>query len=194
MQEWEERHIGEDGVPVRAAEQLHMLAVHETKRLQKQGAKVSQPILSRTAKSTLKAGQVVGILSVPNATLEILPKIDGCDQAIRRSLLRMIAVALNLPIAVSESASMAVQRQNLLEVFIQFFAEALLDIARRGLPHRYLSRRDDLSYLRGKLDIRHQLLHNATRSDRLACVYDELSVDTPLNRILSAAVCGCSKR
>ena len=42
--------------------------------------------------------------------------------------------------------------------------------------------------LRGKLDIGRQLARHAGRADRLACVYEELSVDTPLNRVLKAAV------
>ena len=83
---------------------------------------------------------------------------------------------------------MATQRENLLEILIRLFADRLLVAVRRGLPLRYRRREEDLPLLRGKLDIRRQLLHHATRADRLASAYDELSVDTPLNRVLSAAV------
>ena len=59
---------------------------------------------------------------------------------------------------------------------------------RRGLPHRYRLREDDLPLLRGKLNVPRQLARYAIRADRLACSFDELSVDTPLNRVLKAAV------
>ena len=42
--------------------------------------------------------------------------------------------------------------------------------------------------LRGKLDVRRQLTRHAVRADRLACRFDELSVDTPVNRVFKAAV------
>lgn len=120
--------------------------------------------------------------------MEILPKIDGEDGAVRRSLTRMLAVALGISVADRDTSSMATQREDLLEVLVRLFAERLLVSVRRGLPHRYRRREENLAVLRGKLDIRHQLLRNTTRADRLACAYDELSVDTPLNRVLRAAV------
>lgn len=184
VREWQELPIGANGVTEAAARRLHKLAERETRRL-----RVPQPVLTRTARPGLRAGQVVGVLTVPGASLEILPKIDGeRDGTIRRSLTRMLAVVLRLPIADSESSPMAPQRRDLLEILVQLFADRLLAAARRGLPHRYRQREDDLPLLRGKLDIRRQLAKHAARADRLSCVYEELSVDTPLNRVLRAAV------
>ena len=184
VREWQELPIGERGVSSATAQRLHALAERETRRL-----RLAQPVLSRTARPGLRAGQVVGVLSVPGASLEILPKIDGdADSGVRRSLTRMLAIALGLPVSEHETSSMATQRENLLEIVVRLFAERLLVAVRRGLPLRYRRREEDLPLLRGKLDIRRQLLHHATRADRLACSYDELSVDTPLNRVLSAAV------
>ncbi len=183
VREWEELPIGENGVSPDAARRLHSFAGRETRRL-----RVPQPVLSMTARPALRAGQVVGVLSVPGASVEILPKIDGEDGAVRRSLTRMLAVALGISVADRDTSSMATQREDMLEVLVRLFADRLLVSVRRGLPHRYRRREENLALLRGKLDIRHQLLRNTTRADRLACAYDELSVDTPLNRVLRAAV------
>lgn len=120
--------------------------------------------------------------------MEILPKIDGGDGAVRRALTRMLAIALGISVADRDTSSMATQREDMLEVLVRLFADRLLVSVRRGLPHRYRRREENLAVLRGKLDIRHQLLRNTSRADRLACAYDELSVDTPLNRVLRAAV------
>ena len=183
VREWEDLPIGENGVSPGAAKRLHAFAKRETRRL-----RVPQPVLSLTARPALRAGQVVGVLSVPGASVEILPKIDGEDGAVRRSLTRMLAIALGISVADRDTSSMAIQREDLLEVLVRLFAERLLASVRRGLPHRYRRLEEDLAVLRGKLDIRRQLLRHTTRADRLACAYDELSVDTPLNRVLRAAV------
>ena len=100
----------------------------------------------------------------------------------------MLAVAHGLPVADSEPASLETQRENLLEILIRLFATRLLAAVRRGLPHRYRLVEDDLRVLRGKLDVRRQLTRHAVRRELLACRFDELSVDTPLNRVLKAAV------
>ncbi len=125
---------------------------------------------------------------MPGTSVEILPKIDGENGAVRQSLTRMLAVVLGISVADHDTSSMATQREDVLEILMKLFAERLLGSVRRGLPHRYRRCEEDLAVLRGKLDIPRQLLRHTTRADRLACAYDELSVDTPMNRVLKAAV------
>ena len=184
IREWGHLSIGKDGVSPEAAGRLHKLAERERRRL-----RTPQPILTRTAQSSLQAGQVVGVLAVPGASVEILPKIgDDEDRAVRVALARMLAVAWGLPVADSEPALLATQRMDLLEVLVRLFADRLLAAVRRGLPHRYCLKEEDLPLLRGKLDVHRQLSRHVVRADRLACRFDELSVDTPFNRVLKAAV------
>ena len=142
----------------------------------------------------LKAQQVVGILSVPGRTVEILPKIDGDDGAVRKALMRMLDVALDLRVADSELSAFDTQRQDLLEHLARLFANRLRAAVRRGLPHRYITHEDDLPALRGRLNITRQVTHLAVRPDRLACRFDEFSEDTPLNRVLKAAAARLARR
>ena len=182
IQEWGHLPIGENGVSPRVAARLHSLAVRETRRL-----RVPNPVLTMTTRPSLRAGQVVGVLAVPGASVEILPKIDGDGEVgVRQALIHMLTVAWGLRVADSEPASIAIQKESLLEVIIRLFANRLLVVVRRGLPHRYLTMENDLPLLRGKLNVRRQLLKHAFRGDRLACLYDELSMDTSLNRVLKA--------
>ena len=184
IREWGHLSIGTDGVSPEAAGRLHKLAERETRRL---GA--PQPILARTALPSLQAGQVVGVLATPGASVEILPKIgEEEDNSVRVALARMLAVAWGLPVADSDPALLDTQRWDLLEVLVRLFADRLLAAVRRGLPHRYRPREEDLPVLRGKLDVRRQLSRHVVRADRLACSFHELSVDTPFNRVLKAAV------
>ncbi len=185
VKEWKDLPIGGDnGITESDAQRLHALAEKATIRL-----KIPHPVLTRTAKPSLSAGQVVGVLATPRVNLEILPKIDSDDDnTLRRSLVRMLAVAKNLPIADHELAHLDIQHENLLEVLIRIFSNRLLEAVRRGLPHRYLRHEDDLPRLRGKLHVPRQFTRNAVRPDRIACVFDEFSADTPLNRVLKATV------
>lgn len=185
IKEWEELSIGKSGQLVdRDAQRLHKLAERIKGRLKGRPA-----VLTRTATPGLKAGQVVGVLTTPSATVEILPKIDAeDDRSLRQSLVRMLAVARKLPIADHDLAPLEIQHENLLEVLIRIFSNRLHSAIRRGLPHRYIDHEDDLPRLKGKLNVKRQFSRNAVRPDRLACAFDEFSPDTPLNRVLKAAV------
>ena len=184
LREWGELRIGGGGLAETDAKRLHALAERASKRL-KPG---SGGVLTRTSRS-LKAGQVVGVLAVPGGrTLEILPKIDDDEGATRRALIRMLVVAFDLPVADGDLAAMDTQRRDLLELLVRLFAVRLRNAVRGGPPRRYVAREEDLGALRGRLDVRRQFTRFAVRPDRLACRYDELSEDTPLNRVLKAAV------
>lgn len=184
IREWRDLPIGGNGVPPSVADRLHALADRATRRL-----RVAQPVLTRTAMPSLRAGQVVGLLAVPGWSVEILPKIGGEeDGAVRRALVHMLAVAWGVPVADCTAALLATQRKDLLETLVRLFADTLLAAVRRGLPHRYRLKEDVLPLLRGKLDMRRQLTGHAFRPDQFACSFDELSVDTPLNRVLKSAV------
>ena len=168
------------------ARRLYALAERARRRLERLDKKPS-PVLTLTHRG-LKAGQVVGILAVPGKTLEILPKIDGDDAAVRIALVHMLAVAHGLRVADGELTSLDTQRRDLLELLIGLFANRLLAAVRRGLPRRYVGHEDDLRLLRGRLNVIRQVTHLAARPDLLACRFDEFSEDTPLNRVLKAAV------
>ena len=171
------------GLTEKEAERLYTLAERARQRLHRK-----PPVLTRTHGGGLKAEQVVGVLAVPGKTLEILPKIDGDDGAVRKALIHMLAVAHDLRVADGELASLDTQRRDLLELLIGLFANRLLSAVRRCLPRRYIAYEDDLKLLRGRLDVTRQVTHLAARPDLLACRFDELSEDTPLNRVLKAAV------
>ena len=158
------------------------------------GRRLKQPqrVLTRVAGTRggeqLRTGQVVGVLAIPGQTFEILPKIAGDDGSVRRALIHMIAVAHNVPLAEGELAALGSQRQSLLELVMALFVRRLATAVQRGLPRRYMEREEDLGLLRGRLNVVRQFTQLAVRTDVLACRFDELSENTPLNRVLKAAV------
>ena len=183
IREWEDLPVGADDTEKRDARRLQRVAERAARRL----GLDTTAVLARTPNG-LKAGQVVGVLVTPGSTLEILPKIDGNDGAVRAALVRMLAVTLKLRVATGEITALETQRHDLLELLIRLFAVRLAVAVRRGLPRHYRQRAEDLKLMRGRLNVTRQLTRLAIRSDLLACRFDELSVDTPLNRVLKAAV------
>lgn len=136
----------------------------------------------------LRAQQTVGILVADGVTLEILPKIDADTATARRSLVHMLAATYDLDIEVGAPAALGWQSETLLEVLIRLFCDKLFAVLRRGLPRAYLVHADDLRALRGRLDTVRQFTVLTASPQRLACQFEELSPDTPLNRIIKAAV------
>lgn len=142
----------------------------------------------------LRARSVVGVIAAEGCMLEILPKIDVAESdlpqetAIRRRLIHMLAVALDLRIEVGELTELDWQRDTILEILIGLFADKLANVLRRGMPRQYIGREDDLRALRGSMDVVRQFTKHAVNPSRLACRYDELSPDTALNQIMKAAV------
>ena len=186
IREWGSLPIGPQCVTEDVAKRLVSVAARA-----KISLRVPQPVLAFAGQPpthTLKAGQVVGVLAVPDATLEILPKVDGAIGEVRTALVHMLATAWDLSVAEGELTSLSTQRDNLLELLIGVFARRLLKAVQRGLPRRYVGHEEDLPRLRGRLDVKRQFTHLLTRPDRLACRFEELSEDVPLNRVLKAAV------
>lgn len=144
----------------------------------------------------LRARGVIGVMAVPGCTLEILPKIDvgekeGSAQEtreIRKRLVHMLAVALDLKIETGRMTDLDWQRETLLEILIRIFCDKLTEAVRRGMPRRYTLHEDDLPTLRGTLNIPRQFTRHFANPGRLACRYDELSEDIALNRIMKATI------
>jgi 5-methylcytosine-specific restriction enzyme subunit McrC len=182
--EWGELRYGtaSDEIPEQIAVQLAHAA-------QAAGLSRRHDDVLQLGRTSLRARQTVGLIVADGATLEILPKIAGrAEGAAREQLVHMLAVAYDLPLAVSGSAAVSTQRNSLLEIVIERFATGLRTAVRKGLPHRYLSVAEDLPALRGKLQTVRQFTTLATSPHRLACEYDEYSADTPLNQVIKAAV------
>lgn len=142
--------------------------------------------------SEIWAQQVVGVIAAPGCSLEILPKIDAApdenDETIRTRLVSMLDVALGLKLGDGQALATARQKETLLDILIRLFADRLLAEARRGLPRAYMAQEENLTALRGRLDVIRQFTHNAVRPDRLACRFDTLMPDTPLLRVMKACV------
>jgi len=149
----------------------------------------------------LRARGVVGVVAAEDCSLEILPKIDvpaaqGSIEErseIRKRLVHILAVALDMKIESGRLSDLDWQRETLLEILIRIFCVKLTEAVRRGMPRRYIGHEDDLPALRGTLDVPRQFTRHAVNPSRIACRFDELSTDIALNRIIKAALAHLSR-
>ena len=180
---------GDGAIPVDAADRIAAVAA-------------ASPLAGRGGGGVLDHGRkglrargIVGVIAAEDAVLEILPKIDFPGETdevakghIRRRLVHMLAVALDLKIDAGRLTALDWQDETLLEILIRLFSEKLTDAVRQGMPRRYVEHRDDLPVLRGRLDTTRQFTVLAADPSRLACRYDALTPDIALNRIMKAAI------
>ncbi|MGP4802160.1 McrC family protein [Agrobacterium cavarae] len=192
VREWDKLPYGEDEgqIPALQADRLAALAAQSTFAGRGGGGVLEH------GRHALRARGVVGILAAGDVSLEILPKIDVApgettdhqNAAIRKRLVHMLAVALDLKIDLGVISDIAWQRETLLEILIRLFCDKLTEALRKGMPRRYVNFEEDLPTLRGQLDIARQFTRHAANPSRLASRFDLLTEDTPLNRIMRAAV------
>lgn len=76
----------------------------------------------------------------------------------------------------------------LVDLFAKVLNEGVARLVSRGLDREYVAASDDISGLRGKLDLESTVKRNLLLYGKTHCVFDELSYDVPQNRILKATL------
>ncbi|SNT75314.1 McrC family protein [Paracoccus seriniphilus] len=190
LREWETIAYGEDAASIPEAHAARLIEVAGRSPFAGRGG---EGVLEYRRKH-LRARGVVGVIASPGCQLEILPKIEAIgeanatDEALRRRLVHMLAVARDIRIDARNSANLGWQRDTLLEILIRLFCRKMIEAVRQGIPRRYIAHEDDLPALRGRLDVTRQFSTLAAQPQTLACRYDELSPNIALNQIMKATI------
>ncbi len=134
--------------------------------------------------------QFVGAVRVGDLHVEILPKIDGLDgpEAIRRSLLAMLANTQDLEVRESEAAGFLESAEPFICVLARLYCRRLFEAVRFGLRQEYVGHDELLPILRGKVHWPSQARRQSSQRLEFRCLFDERAADTPLNRTLKAAL------
>jgi 5-methylcytosine-specific restriction enzyme subunit McrC len=77
---------------------------------------------------------------------------------------------------------------NLHELFAEIIISGMRKQLKRGLPRQYRSQSEELSNLRGKIDIQISIRQQTMVRHRLVCEFDKFTEDTPGNRLIKCAV------
>lgn len=183
IREWETLPIGPGGITADEADALHRAAHSAANRLKLQHFAVLE-----RGYNCLRARQVCGVLIAGGVHLEILPKLEDSSGNLRKTLVRMLACAYDLPIAEGQMAALGVQDHSLLDTFMHLFLTRLSEQTKQGLMRHYVATEDVLPLLRGRLDLRQQLHRRPGNPSKIHCRFEELSEDTPLNQVFKACL------
>lgn len=156
--------------------------------LTNQKAKLGFEVFKFVNGSAVAAQQYVGVCQVGDLTVEVLPKIDVEVSHVRKNLVAMIAATVDLAIKDGGVAYVGTQSHCILEILIKLFSDKLFEQLRRGLVRRYETQEENLSVLRGRLDVVQQMRVNIGNPERLYCRYQEFLEDIPLNQVFKAAL------
>lgn len=170
--------MGEAGLSVQEAERLVVLASQ-------------RPGFCVRGHRSVRLAQFVGLVNLGGGRmLEVLPKVgENADTArARGTLLRLLRWAHDLPIFAHGDVEHGLRQRDLLDVFVLAYLRALVALVRAGMVRRYRSEEDDLGVVRGRLLLQRQIATHAMRIDRVACRFDDLTVDNPWNQVLKAAL------
>lgn len=151
----------------------------------------------------LKLDNFVGVVQTPCGTLlEILPKHtdqsgDEAAAASRALLIKMLAVALDLPVRSTDQTDIETFHHSLLEWVMKQFVLSLDHLVKRGLRFDYQRIEEEQRYLRGQLDVVKQMHQPPGRAHIFNIRHDLFLPDRPENRLLKAAlmrVCKTTKQ
>jgi 5-methylcytosine-specific restriction enzyme subunit McrC len=140
----------------------------------------------------LRLDGYVGVIETPCGTrIEILPKhLDHADDvdASRRLLRRMIAAAIDLPIRVTDEASLQLFDAPLSEWVISRFLSSLKNLVKQGIRSDYSRVEAGERFLRGQLDMARQMRQGPERQHIFQINHDVFLPDRPENRLLRKAL------
>jgi 5-methylcytosine-specific restriction enzyme subunit McrC len=136
----------------------------------------------------VRFGSHCGIMRVGDLTLEILPKIFSSSKEQTRgvlvAMLRSTGVLADNP----STVSIATQARNLLDIFLLDFCERVNNLLRQGAIRTYQTREENLSCVRGRLNLPEHFRRNVLDRAHIHCRFDELTIDNDHNRLLRAVL------
>jgi len=157
----------------------------------------------------LWARQYVGIIEVGEVSLEIYPKLDAAlikvskgqplsseetRDSVMRSLLWMLEVANHRDLAETATAHLEEAPTSFFDLFAYLLGKNLLPELERGVAHKYVTITDNIGAVRGRINLVEQVSRNWNRLDRMRCVWDEFTLNTPINRLFKCVCRFLSER
>lgn len=139
----------------------------------------------------IQAQNYVGIIQTKDGTtIEILPKISSVDseEKSKEILIKMLKTLKKSPFKNFNTANLKSSKLPLLEIFISMFLEELAKLVQKGIKSDYVTKEENLKFLKGKLKIGEQIKHNTIHKERFFVEYQEFSSDRVENRLIKTTL------
>ncbi len=138
----------------------------------------------------LQAQNYVGVIQTKDGTtIEILPKIkNATTEKSKDILIKMLKTLKNSPFKNLSVANLKSSKIPLFEIFISMFLEELTVLVRNGIKSDYISKEENLKFLKGKLKISEQIKYNTIHKERFFIQYEEFISNRVENRIIKTTL------
>ena len=138
----------------------------------------------------LVAQQYVGVIEMPEFSIEILPKIYGevDNDKLRDVLIRMLMVANQTNAIKQFKASVAVRKNSFVEMIILSFLRELQIYVDAGLQHEYKKLSQNIGKVKGRILFSQQLRRNVLAPTKFYCRYSKYVADNELNRFFKVCL------
>ena len=138
----------------------------------------------------LQAQNYVGVIQTKDGTtIEILPKIkNATTEKSKDILIKMLKTLKNSPFKNLSVANLKSSKIPLFEIFISMFLEELIVLVRNGIKSDYISKEENLKFLKGKLKISEQIKYNTIHKERFFVQYEEFISNRVENRLIKTTL------
>ncbi|MDU2458724.1 5-methylcytosine restriction system specificity protein McrC [Clostridium sp.] len=128
----------------------------------------------------------VGIISVENLVIEILPKISITNDIVkdRKMLMFMLSKCNKISVNINEVLETNIVNQSLLDILAKVFTKKLLLELQKGLYLEYVTQEDSLNKIKGKVMLTQNAKINYINKLKVYCRYDEFTENNIFNSIL----------
>ena len=139
----------------------------------------------------LRVQNFVGVVRLADGVqIEVLPKISKRlehDHA-RKLLIKMLIELSDSPFFEGTAADLEAHNMTIFELLLRCYLEQVTTLVRKGIARTYVTKEDNLVFLRGKLQITEHIRRNSYNAVRVYCQFDEYDVDRPINRLIKGAL------
>jgi len=139
----------------------------------------------------LQAQSYVGVIQTKSGvTIEILPKIaKNMDNDVsKKILIKMLKTLRKSPFKNFNMANLKSTNLPLLEIFITMFLSELEKLIQKGIKSDYISKEENLGFLKGKLKIKEQMKKNFIHKENFQVEYQEYIQDRVENRLIKTTL------
>jgi 5-methylcytosine-specific restriction enzyme subunit McrC len=144
----------------------------------------------------LRVQNYVGVVRLDDGVqIEVLPKISkNLDRrSARRLLIKMLVELVDSPFFEGTAADLEAHDMPIFELILRCYLEQVTTIVRKGIARTYVTKQDNLVFLRGKLQMAEHIRRNSYNATRVYCEFDEYDADRPINRLIKGALSIVSK-
>lgn len=154
---------------------------------------VIMSVHTRGGRRFIKTGRYVGTVQTKDGQIiEILPKIykasgqqEKDKNTCRKVFLNMLRHFTDIQARSFQNASLSTKKGfPILEVYISNYITGVEELVLGGLKKNYAQVGENQIFLKGKLDISHQITKNVANKARFCIKYNKFIEDIPQNRVL----------